>query len=135
MKAWPAVAVLSLACASAPTRDPAACSAPFDRVEVEQVQIGWNRLDPGNQPPIVDVDRPSRDPRQAETLANEVLAQCRSGAKMDRLQEKYSEAQAGSLVIGTHADVPYKAAALCLQANECALVRSKIAFHVLKRIR
>lgn len=135
MKAWPAAVALSLACASAPTRDPAACNAPFDRVEVEQVQIGWNRLDPGDQPPIMDVDRPSRDPRQAETLANEVLAQCRRGAKMEPLQEKYSEAQPGSLLIGAHADVPYKAAALCLQANECALVRSRIAFHVLKRIR
>jgi hypothetical protein len=134
MKPWPAIA-LCLACASAPTRDPAACNAPEGRVEVEQVQIGWNRLDPGEQPPIVDLDRPSRDPRQAETLANELLAQCRKGANMDKLQEKYSEAQPGSLVIGAHADVPYKAAALCLQPNECAMVRSKIAFHVLKRIR
>jgi hypothetical protein len=134
MKPWPAFA-LCAACASAPTRDPAACAVPSDRVEVEQVQIGWNRLDPGDQPPIVDVARPSRDPRQAETLANQVLAECRRGAKMEPLQEKYSEAQPGSLVIGTHADVPYKAAALCLQPDECALVRSKIALHVLKRIR
>ena len=134
MRPCPAIA-LCLACASAPTRDPAACSAPEGRVEVEQVQVGWNRLDPGEQPPIVDLERPSRDPRQAETLANELLAQCRNGAKMDKLQEKYSEVQPGSLVIGAHADVPYKAAALCLQPNECAMVRSKIAFHVLKRIR
>jgi hypothetical protein len=134
MRPWPALA-LCAACASAPTRDPAACAAPSDRVEVEQVQIGWNRLDPGDQPPIVDVARPSRDPRQAETLANQLLAECRRGAKMEPLQEKYSEAQPGSLVIGTHADVPYKAAALCLQPDECALVRSKVALHVLKRIR
>ena len=134
MKPWPAL-VLCAACASAPTRDPAACAAPYDRVEVEQVQIGWNRLDPGNQPPVVDVSRPSRDPRQAEVLANEVLARCRQGAKMEPLQEKYSEVQPGSLVIGTHADVPYRAAALCLQPTECAVVRSNIAFHVLKRIR
>ena len=134
MKPWPAVA-LCAACVSAPTRDPAACAAPYDRVEVEQVQIGWNRLDPGNQPPVIDPDRPSRDPRQAETLANQLLAQCRKGAKMERLQQTYSEVQPGSLVIGTHADVPYKAAALCLQPDECALVRSRIAFHVLKRIR
>jgi parvulin-like peptidyl-prolyl cis-trans isomerase-like protein len=134
MKPWP-VLVLCAACASAPTRDPAACAAPLDRVEVEQVQIGWNRLDPGEQPPIVDVQRPSRDPRQAETLANELLVQCRKGAKMERLQQTYSEVQPGSLVIGAHADVPYRAAALCLQENECALVRSNIAFHVIKRIR
>ena len=134
MKPWPVI-VLCAACASAPTRDPAACAAPSDRVEVEQVQIGWNRLDPGEQPPIVDVQRPSRDPRQAETLANELLVQCRQGAKMERLQQTYSEVQPGSLVIGAHADVPYKAAALCLQENECALVRSNVAFHVVKRIR
>jgi hypothetical protein len=134
MKPWPA-AVLCAACASAPTRDPAACAVPHDRVEVEQVQIGWNRLDPGNQPPVVDLDRPSRDPRQAETLANQLLARCRTGAKMEPLQEKYSEVQPGSLVIGPNADVPYRAVALCLQPNECAVVRSRIAFHVLKRIR
>jgi hypothetical protein len=135
MKAWLAIP-MAAACVSAPTqRDPAACSAPLDRVEVEQVQIGWNRLDPGDQPPVVDLQRPSRDPRQAELLANEVLVKCRQGAKMEPLQDRYSEVQGGSLVLGANSDVPYKAAALCLQPDECAVVRSKIAFHIVKRIR
>jgi len=124
----------SLACASAPIRDPAACSAPADRVEIQQVQIGWNRLDPGLRPPVTDVARPSRDPRQAESLANDLLAQCRKGARMDALQDRYSEVPGGSIVVGPQANVPFKAAALCLKKNECAVVRSNVAFHVLKRI-
>ena len=123
-----------LACASAQTRDPAGCAAPAERVEVQQVQIGWNRLDHGEQPPVVDLARPSRDARQAETLANELLALCRKGAKMEALQDRYSEVPGGSVVVGTRANVPFKGAALCLQKGECAVVRSKIAFHVLKRI-
>lgn len=130
-----AVLLLCVACAAAPTRDPAACSAPAERVEVEQVQIGWNRLDPGEQPAVVDVARPSRDPRQAESLANDLLAQCRKGARIEALQDKYSEAPPGSQVLGPNSDVLYKAAALCLQPGECAVVHSKVAFHVLKRIR
>ena len=134
MKRLIAAVVASLACASAPTRDPSGCAAPAGRVEVQQVQIGWNRLDPGVQPPVVDVARPSRDPRQAESLANDLLRQCRKGANMQQLQDRYSEAPGGSVVVGTHANVPFKAAALCLQKNECAVVRSTVAFHVLKRI-
>jgi hypothetical protein len=128
------VAALALACASASTRDPSACAAPADRVEIQQVQVGWNRLDPGLQPPIVDPSRPSRDPRQAESLAGDLLAQCRNGARMDALQNRYSEVPGGSIVVGPQAKVPFKAAALCLRKNECALVRSNVAFHVLKRI-
>jgi parvulin-like peptidyl-prolyl cis-trans isomerase-like protein len=124
----------TVACASTPTRNPAACAAPADRAEIQQVQVGWNRLDPGNQPPIVDPSKPSRDPRQAESLANELLAQCRKGARMEPLQDKYSEVPGGSVVVGPQAKIPFRAAALCLQKNECALVHSKVAFHVVKRI-
>jgi len=53
---------------------------------------------------------------------------------MESLQDRYSEAPAGSVVIGRQAKVPFKAVALCLQKNECALVRSSAAFHVVKRI-
>jgi len=134
MKRLFAAIAVAAGCASAPSRDPSSCAAPADRVEVQQVQIGWNRLDPGVQPPVVDVARPSRDPRQAEALAGDLLAQCRKGASLQQLQDRYSEAPGGSIVVGPRADVPFKAAALCLQKNECALVRSKVAFHVLKRI-
>ena len=135
MKPWLAcLAAAAVSCASAPTRDPTGCAAPAERAEVQQIQVGWNRLDPGNQPPIIDPARPSRDPRQAETLANELYAQCKKGVPMDALQDKYSEAPGGSVVVGPQARVPYKASALCLQKNDCALVRGRVAFHVLKRI-
>jgi PPIC-type PPIASE domain len=126
--------VLMLACASAPTRDPGACGTPADRAEILQVQVGWNRMDAPGQPPVIDVQRPSRDVRQAESLANDLLAQCRKGASMESLQDRYSEVPAGSVVVGRQAKVPFKAVALCLRKNECALVRSSVAFHVLKRI-
>jgi hypothetical protein len=135
MKLLPAcLAAAAFSCGSAPIRDPAGCSAPSDRAEVQQIQVGWNRLDSGNAPPVVDLARPSRDPRQAEALSNELYAQCKKGVPMDALQDKYSEAPGGSIVVGPQARVPYKASALCLQKNECAVVRGKTAFHVLKRI-
>jgi len=111
--------VAGVACASAPPRDPSGCAVPADRAEIQQIQIGWT---------------PSRDQRQAESLASELLAQCRKGARMEALQDRYSEAPGGSILVGPQARVPFRVAALCLQKNQCALVRSKVAFHVLKRI-
>ncbi len=127
-------AAAAAACASAQTRDSSGCADPAERVEVEQVQIGWNRLDYGKEPPVTDVMRPSRDVRQAESLANDLLALCRKGARMDQLQDRFSEVPGGSVVVGPQAKVPYKAAALCLKKDECTLVRSNVAFHVVKRI-
>ena len=124
----------SAACASAPIRDPGACAAPADRAEIMYVQVGWNRLDPSKRRPQADPAIPNRDPRQAEALANDLLAQCRKGARMEGLQDRYSEVPGGSVVVGPQARVPFRAAALCLRKNECALVRSDVAFYVLKRI-
>jgi hypothetical protein len=124
----------AFACASSGVRDPA-CANPADRAEIQQIQIGWTRLDPGLQRPIEDPTLPrSRDPRQAEALAGDLLAQCRKGSRMEPLQDRYSEVPGGSVVVGPQAGVPFKGAALCLQKNECAVVRSNVAFHVLKRI-
>ncbi len=133
-----ALAAVALAaasgCASSAVREPT-CANPADRAEIEQIQIGWTRLDPGLQRPIEDPTMPrSRDPRQAEALAGDLLAQCRKGARMEALQDRYSEVPGGSIVVGPQARVPFKGAALCLKKNECALVRSNVAFHVLKRI-
>jgi len=122
----------SLACASASVREPT-CAAPAGRVEIQQVQIGWQRLAPSPRP-VVDPRAPTRDPKEAEALAKDLLAQCRKGGQMEVLQDRYSEVPGGSVVVGPRANVPFKSAALCLQKNECALVRSDVAFHVLKRI-
>jgi hypothetical protein len=121
------------ACAGAQSRGPG-CAAPAERVEVQQVQVGWQRLDRNLQRPVVDPRITSRDPEQAEALAKDILARCRDGESMERLQDRYSEAHSGSVVVGRRANVPFRSAALCLQRNECALVRSNVAFHVLKRI-
>ena len=123
----------SLACASASVREPT-CAAPAGRVEIQQVQIGWQHLAPPPQRPVVDPRAPTRDPKEAEALAKDLLAQCRKGGQMEVLQDRYSEVPGGSVVVGPRANVPFKSAALCLQRNECALVRSDVAFHVLKRI-
>lgn len=123
----------TLACASAQTHG-GDCAAPADRVEIQQIQVGWQRLDRRLQRPIVDPRVPTRDPDEAEALAKDLLARCRNGAPMAPLQDTYSEVPGGSVVVGPRANVPFKATALCLQKNECALVRSNIAFHVLKRI-
>ena len=124
----------AIGCAAAGPREPT-CTVPADRAEIQQVQVGWQRLDPPLQRPIVDPRVPTRSPRDAEELASDLLAQCRKGASMEQLQDRYSEVPGGTVVVGRRADVPYKSAALCLKQNECALIRSNIAFHVLKRIR
>ena len=103
MKASLLCAVACAACASAPLREPS-CTAPANRVEIQHVQVGWQRQDPTIQSPVVDPRVPTRDPRQAE------------------------------VIIETSEYIRCKAAALCLQPDECAVVRSNVAFHVLKRI-
>ena len=84
--------------------------------------------------PVVDPRVPTRDPRQAEDLARNLLDECRSGTAMEPLQDRYSEVPGGSIVVGARSNVPFRAAALCMRKNECAVVRSNVAFHVLKRI-
>ena len=121
------------ACASAPLREPS-CTAPANRVEIQHIQVGWQRPDPTIQRPVVDPRVPTRDPRQAEELARNLLDQCRSGAALEPLQDRYSEVPGGSVVVGARSNLPFRAAALCMRKSECALVRSNVAFHVLKRI-
>lgn len=130
-----AVLLLCVACASAQTRDKGACPAPADRVEIERIQLGWTRVDYDNRPPVLDSQNPSRDLRQTESLATQLLEQCRKGTPMGPLQDRFSEVAGGSQVLGTHSDVDYKSAALCLQPGECAAVQGKVAFHIIKRIR
>jgi hypothetical protein len=98
-------------CASAPPREPT-CTVPAERVEILQIQLD----------------------RQREDLARDLLGRCRAGAAMEPLQDRYSEAPGGSVLVGRRSDVPFRTAALCLRKNECALIRSNFAFHVLKRI-
>jgi hypothetical protein len=126
-------ALACAACASAPVREPS-CTAPANRVEIQHIQVGWHRQDPTIQSPVVDPRVPTRDPRQAEDLARNLLDQCRSGAAVEALQDRYSEVPGGSIVVGPRSNVPFRTAALCMQKKECALVRSNVAFHVLKRI-
>ncbi|TMA42553.1 MAG: hypothetical protein E6J82_09030 [Deltaproteobacteria bacterium] len=133
MKASLLCAVACAACASAPLREPS-CTAPANRVEIQHVQVGWQRQDPTIQSPVVDPRVPTRDPRQAEDLARNLLDECRSGTAMEPLQDRYSEVPGGSIVVGARSNVPFRAAALCMRKNECAVVRSNVAFHVLKRI-
>jgi len=123
----------AIGCASAPVRDPSGCGAPAERAEIQQVQVGWKRPE-ASRSQAVDPSQPSRDERQAEELASELFAQCRKGARMDALQDRYSEAPGGSILVGPQARVPFRGAALCLPKTECALVRSDAAYHVLKRI-
>ncbi len=124
------------ACASTPIRESDRCDAPAERVEVEEIQVGWNVYSPPGRPPVVDMRHPTtRDQKQAEALTSDLLEQCKKGVPMGALQERFSEVPPGSQVIGANSKVDYKATALCLQPGECAAVRGKIAFHVVKRIR
>src|SRR2546428_2427360 len=133
MKLPAAALAVTLACASTPTSDPGTCATPADGAEVLQIRGAWNRTHVPGRQPVADASRPSRDVRQAESLAKDLLAQCRNGASMESLQDRYSEVPAGSVVVGRQAKVPFKTVALCLRQNDVALVRSSLAFHVGKR--
>jgi hypothetical protein len=126
-------ALFCAACASSQVREPS-CTTPATRAEIQQIQVGWQRPDLTVQRSTVDPRVPTRDPRQAEDLARDLLDQCRAGAAVEPLQDRYSEAPGGSIVVGARSNVPFRAAALCMRKNECALIRSNVAFHVLKRI-
>ena len=93
MKASLLCAVACAACASAPLREPS-CTAPANRVEIQHVQVGWQRQDPTIQSPVVDPRVPTRDPRQAEDLARNLLDECRSGSAMEVLN--FAGARTGS---------------------------------------
>jgi hypothetical protein len=134
MKATALLLSALAACASSQMRGPE-CSVPADRVEIQQVQVGWNRLSRAVAPaPIVDPRVTNRTPEDAEALAKDLLAKCRNGEAMEPLQDRYSEVPGGTIVVGPRADLPFKSGALCMQKGECAVVRSDVAFHVLKRV-
>src|SRR5690349_4984281 len=94
-----ALLVLLCACATKPPIKPPARVA--DAVEVIHVQVGWFQLTPGqpNRPPVELVNAPAPDPRHAEEIARDILAQCEKGAPMAPLQQKYSESDLGTTTV------------------------------------
>jgi hypothetical protein len=124
-----------LGCAGSGPRPPA-CTAPAERAEVAQIQVGWNAVSSGRpqDPPVVNMQNPQRYEPDAERLAQDLLARCRRGEPFAPLQEKFSEVSPGTSVIGASSDAPYREAALCLQPGECAVVHGPSAWHVLKRV-
>ena len=123
-----------------------ACAAPkppppprvADTVEIIHVQIGWAQLNAGQpyRPPVEVANHPPvPDPVHAEEMARDVLAQCEKGAPMAPLQQKYSEADLGTMTIDDATHVAYRDVALSLKPGECAMMRTDGAFHVLKRVR
>lgn len=129
------LAALFCACATKPPVRPLPRVA--NAVEVIHVQVGWYQLTPGqpNRPPVELVNAPAPDPRHAEEIARDVLAQCEKGAPMAPLQQKYSESDLGTTTVDDATHQPYKDLALSLKDGECALMRTDGAFHVIKRVR
>jgi hypothetical protein len=127
--------LLALGCASAQPRPPA-CSAPAERVEVAQIQIGWNAVltERPRDPPIVNMQNPQRYEREAEELAADLLRRCEKGEPLGPLQQRYSEVDSGTSLIDASSSAPYREAALCLRPGQCTLVRGPVAYHVLKRL-
>ena len=122
-------------CAGASPRQ-SACTAPAERAEVAQIQVGWNAMSSGRpqDPPVVNMRNPQRYEQDAERMAQDLLARCRKGEPLAPLQEKFSEVSPGTSVIDASSDAPYREAALCLQPGECAVVHGPSAWHVLKRV-
>src|SRR5260370_21479774 len=108
--------LLALGCASAQPR-PQACGAPAERVEVAQIQIGWNAMLSGRpqELPVVNELNPQRYERDAEQLALDLLRRCEKGEPLAPLQQQYSEAGPRLSVIHAPSGAPFRDAALCLQ--------------------
>ena len=127
--------LLGLGCASAQPR-PQGCGAPAERVEVAQIQIGWNAMLTGRpqELPVVNELNPQRYERDAEQLAVDLLRRCEKGEPLAPLQQQYSEVGPGTSVIDASSGVPFRDAALCLKPGQCALVHGPAAYHVVKRL-
>ena len=127
--------LLALGCASAQPRPPA-CTAPAERVEVAQIQIGWNAVLTGRprELPVVNMQNPQRYEREAEELAADLLRRCEKGEPLAPLQERYSETDPGTSVIDASSSAPYREEALCLRPGRCTLVHGPVAYHVVKRL-
>ena len=107
-------------------------------VEIVHVQVGWMQITPGQpyKPPVEILNGGAApDPRHAEEIAQNILAQCEKGAPMAPLQQKYSESDLGTMTVDDATRQPFRDLALGLQNGECAMMRSDYAFHVLKRVR
>ena len=130
------LAPLLLAAACAAPRPPPARTA--DSVVVEQVQVGWMQLSAGrpDHPPVEILNGgPAPDETHAREIAEGILARCEKGAPMAALQKQFSEEDPGQVTVDGAARVPFRDYALSLHPGECGLVRSDVAFHVIKRVR
>jgi hypothetical protein len=131
-----ALLIALVACAKPPVR-PAPRQA--DSVEIIHVQIGWMQLNAGQpyKPPVEVLNRgpPQPDERHAEEMARDVLDKCEKGAPMAPLQKQYSEADLGTMTVDDATREPFRDLALGLKEGECAMMRSDIGFHVIKRVR
>ena len=127
---------LLLLCACATAMPPPARVA--DQVDVEQIQVGWIQV-PTGQPnrPIVEDLRHGRAPDEVEAkeTAQRLLDQCEKGAAIEPLQKQYSEVEPGVVSVDGSSRLPFRDLALSLKPGDCALYRSNIAFHVIKRVR
>jgi hypothetical protein len=126
---------LLAACATSPAPRPLPRVA--DRVEIIQVQVGFLQLSSGqpNKPPVDDL-RHGRAPDEVEAreIAETVLAKCRKGEPMAPLQQEYSEASLGTLVVDTETKVSWRDTALAMKPGECTLYKNGSTLHVLKRV-
>jgi len=131
---WVALTLL-VACAGAAPRQ-TACTAPAERAEVAQIQVGWNAVPPGgpDRPPVIDERHPPRYEKEAEKLAQDLFVRCKKGEALAPLQQRYSEADPGTQVIDSGSDSPLREAALCLRPGECTVFHGPAAYHVVKRL-
>jgi hypothetical protein len=105
-------------------------------VEVVPIQVGWNAL-PSNlpgRPAAVDLMRPVRYQKDAELLAQDLLARCQRGLPLAPLQKEFSEAEPGTQVVDGSSDAPFREVALCMKQGECAVFNGEGTYYVLKRI-
>lgn len=130
-------ALLALALAACAGPKPRPLPRAADIVEVQQIRVGWMQLYDGRPDRFVVEDKlaPKPDEREAREIAQRLLGACEQGAPMEPLQKKYSETEPGLETIDDATPAPYRDLALSLKPGECALMRSDIGFHVLKRVR
>ena len=135
MRATGALLALALAACAGPQPRPPRRAA--DVVEVQQIRVGWMQLANGRPDRYVLQDKlaPKPDEVEAREIAQRLLDECEKGAPMEPLQKKYSETDPGIETIDDATRVPWRDLALSLKPGQCAMMRSDIGFHVVKRVR
>ena|SRR5438067_828337 len=112
--------------------------------EVQHVLLGWSSLESTyrNMRLPLDPRAQNRTQTDAEQLASQILARCRSGEPFEPMMREYSEdpgSASNGMVYTVKPDSRmaqgFVEMALRLKPGECGIVKTQFGMHVVKRVK